>query len=770
MTKSMTQFLPIRTAVPSLFVVLFSLVFNHAIKAQHRLGLANSNYGGITNLMSNPADMAGSRYKTYIGFGQIDGHLTNNYFKFGNLNLDFLGSSDSVSLLKKNGDYLSLGFDLAGLSVIQSITPQISAGLSYRVRGMGQGVGITQNLYNPLGLSNSDQVTDVKSAGLNVGGQLFSEIDLSYAHTLIDNDAYGLKLGLTAKKLTGAFATGVIINQLDAQYTKNRETEKYNITNGQLTVAYGGLGNLDSLTDFSPSDILGKKGQGWGFDLGATYEHRTTSFVNKDGTSPYLFRVGASLTDFGNIKYDGNSVRYYTANLKNVNLNSDSSDITNADELLKRAGVKLDSSVTSFKAAIPTMLRVNADVRLTDLFFVNVNWATNLVNRYKLGSQYASFIAVTPRLETRYFDFSLPLALTNNYKTFGMGFGMRIGFLTFGMDNFTGFAGSASGFNGHAGLNIGFGRRKDSKKLAAKEREKEKEAEVVEAKQQAQERDKERAKKKAKEASETAESKPKSSAPKAEEKAKESATKAPKIVETAKSSAPKVEEKAKESATKAPAIVETAKPSAPKVEEKAKESATKAPAIVETAKPSAPKVEEKVKESAAKAPVTIAAPKPSAPKVEEKAKESAAKAPATIAAPKPSTPKVEEKVKESAAKAPATVVKPKPVERTEVVTLSPLSSGKMGECIEFFPNKPVIMGNSTACLREISKFLMANKNVKLTVTGSILPTEKLTDAAALKLERAKTVRNYLIQSGVEATRLTIKTSDGTGVPIVLSGQ
>jgi outer membrane protein OmpA-like peptidoglycan-associated protein len=759
MKKSMGQLLPIRKTAQCLFVALFTFIFSQTTTAQHRVGLANSNYGGITNLMSNPADIAGARYKTYIGFAQFDGHLTNNYFKFGGLNIDFTSNSDSASLLKKSGDYFSVGFDLAGLSLIQSITPKIAVGLSSRVRGAGQAVGVTQSLYNPIGLSNKDQVKDIKSAGLNVGGQVFSELDLSYAHTLIDNNEYGLKLGATAKKLTGAFSTGIILNQVDAQYTKTGNTEKYKITNGQLIVAYGGLGNLDSLTNIAPSDVFGKKGQGWGFDLGATYEHRATSFVNKDGTTPYFFRVGASLTDFGSIKYNGSNVRYYTASLKNVNLNSDSTDITNADQLLKKAGVKLDSSIKSFNAAIPTMLRVNADVRLTNLFFVNVNWATNLVNHYKLGTQYASFVAVTPRIETRYFDFSLPLALTNNYKTFGMGFAMRLSFVTVGMDNFTGFAGSASGFNGHLGMNIGFGRRKSGQEMAEKEKEKEKDAEVVEAKQAAQEKSKKKSKKA-----------PKEDPLSKNEKKKPEVVSAPKSVQKPTIQVPEAPESTPQSDL-------VTKPSAPKVEEKAKEMPAKAPVTAAaTPKPSLPKVEEKTKEMPAKAPVTaVATPKPYAQKVEEKTKEMPAKAPVTaVATPKPYAQKVEEKTKEMPAKAPALVVtpsKPMPIEKKSTnVNISPLGSGKMGECIEFFPSKAAITGNSAACLKEISKFLLSNKNIKLNVTGSILATEKSADGAALKLERAKTIRNFLIQSGVEASRLAIKTGDSVDSPIILSAQ
>ena len=108
------------------------------------------------------------------------------------------------------------------------------------------------------------------------------------------------------------------------------------------------------------------------------------------------------------------------------------------------------------------------------------------------------------------------------------------------------------------------------------------------------------------------------------------------------------------------------------------------------------------------------------------------------------------------------------------VNVSPINAsnfGKMGNCIEFYPNKAVISETSIACLKEMSKFLISNKNLKLNVAASLLPTEKAKDVVALKTERAKTIRNYLIQSGVEASRIAVKLTDKTEeTPIVMTPQ
>ena len=96
---------------------------------------------------------------------------------------------------------------------------------------------------------------------------------------------------------------------------------------------------------------------------------------------------------------------------------------------------------------------------------------------------------------------------------------------------------------------------------------------------------------------------------------------------------------------------------------------------------------------------------------------------------------------------------------TNISPINAANSAKMGNCIEFFPNKATIADDSRACLKEIGIYLKNNKTLRLAISANVLPTEKVADAVILKTERAKTVRNFLIQSGIEASRLTVKLSD-----------
>ena len=144
---------------------------------------------------------------------------------------------------------------------------------------------------------------------------------------------------------------------------------------------------------------------------------------------------------------------------------------------------------------------------------------------------------------------------------------------------------------------------------------------------------------------------------------------------------------------------------------------------------------------------------------------------ASIAAnPAPTPPKREDK---ATAKGVAPVAMPTQASKAKV-NVSPINTsnfGRMGNCIEFYPNKAVISETSLACLKEMSKFLISNKNLKLNVAASLLPTEKAADVVALKTERAKTIRNYFIQSGVEASRIAVKLTDKVEeTPIVMTPQ
>jgi hypothetical protein len=63
------------------FLVL-SILLNWQVKAQHLLGISNSNYAGTNGLYLNPSSIADSRLGFYLNVVSFDAHATNTYARY----------------------------------------------------------------------------------------------------------------------------------------------------------------------------------------------------------------------------------------------------------------------------------------------------------------------------------------------------------------------------------------------------------------------------------------------------------------------------------------------------------------------------------------------------------------------------------------------------------------------------------------------------------------------------------------------------------------
>ena len=80
---------------------------------------------------------------------------------------------------------------------------------------------------------------------------------------------------------------------------------------------------------------------------------------------------------------------------------------------------------------------------------------------------------------------------------------------------------------------------------------------------------------------------------------------------------------------------------------------------------------------------------------------------------------------------------------------------KFDKCISFYYNQATLTSGAYTCLGEMCKLYTANKKLTLKITGCILETENAPDPEKLKLNRARAIRNYLIQSGFKGAQITI---------------
>ncbi len=474
------------------YFLFFILFCSQIAVAQNAIAFKNSNYGGVFSLHGNPANIVDSRYTTYINFGNIELHHANNFYRNGNPHLfdvvqNGLKLNKNAAEISTRGNFLSTGFDVKGLSIVQKINKNNAIAISTRLRGNQQANGVSPNFYDMI-LNGNVKPTTFKNAGINLNTQIFHEIDLTYGRVILNRGEHFLKSGFTAKLLTGIYTIGATAKGIYGQTSTNDSgKEGIDFSEGKLNLRHFGSENIEksNLFTYNWADLSKTKvGNGVGFDLGFVYEFRPdykSSFVKRrtrsrakgtyaNETSPikYKFKVALALTDFGKINYKNDSIKSYTIDLKDKKFGAEIDGKFQYQQLFALTQTKKEDFVSNFTASIPSTLQLNADYRLEGDFFLNLSAQQNLRSKSTVGTRSASYIALTPRLERKHYEISLPFAFVNNYKNFTVGTAFRIGPLMIGTDNILGVSGlfkNTNGSNIYAGLHLGFQDKKISAPL-----------------------------------------------------------------------------------------------------------------------------------------------------------------------------------------------------------------------------------------------------------------------------------------------------------------
>lgn len=208
--------------------------------------------------------------------------------------------------------------------------------------------------------------------------------------------------------------------------------------------------NSDSIV-LSPTDInlvtYGDKiGHGWGVDLGVTYIFHKKDFKRhgeyaKNHTK-YFSKVGFALMDIGSISYEEAVFRTVSSNsetgikLSDAYSGSDYQQVL--DSFMNEFGT-YTSSTGNYKVGLPGRMVLNADFQVKKHFFVAGILSQSLRGRHSRHSRYQSFLMVSPRLEYRFVEVSLPTVLEYDYRSLRMGFSMRFGPLYFGTNSLSTF-------------------------------------------------------------------------------------------------------------------------------------------------------------------------------------------------------------------------------------------------------------------------------------------------------------------------------------------
>jgi outer membrane protein OmpA-like peptidoglycan-associated protein len=463
--------------------LLILLAGGITLQAQDLLGIRPSNYSGLQGLGINPASIHTSHLDIDINIIGLGVTAENDFIYIPKDDLKFFGIKNIIKKFDEKGYIdefefknpddlynLSAAINITGPGVMFNINNKHTLAITSQFRAAISGTEIQGHVgkYAVEGLGYDPLHNNFflgKDFELNI--MSWAEYGLSYATTLTENDKGALTGGITFKFLQG----------IGAAYARNADLY-YNVLNdSDMIFGYQGFSQIDyGRTDYSSFENLGGygdmiHGNGFGVDIGFSYDFFKDPTIwqyEMDGKkiadptlNRYKLRIGASLLDLGKIKYDDLSNTYHLETNGglypdyDVDEFDDNLDFDHTFSAVFYNGDSLASyRENSFSMALPTAVSLQADWNAYKRFYVNGSYIHG-IKHSDTGVDRPSVLSITPRYESPWFDVSLPISYFNyTGKISRVGLAMRFASFYIGSDRIgTLFGlGDLNGMDVYAGL------------------------------------------------------------------------------------------------------------------------------------------------------------------------------------------------------------------------------------------------------------------------------------------------------------------------------
>jgi len=415
------------------------------------LGYHSSSYTGVYGILNNPADILNHRFRGDLNLVGISTGIGNNVvrFKYKNRNDDNSGVSFPQPITK-NGK-LNFNTDVFGPSLMIRLSDKHAIALTTRARLFINAHGISTAILNsflPDTINSSFIGNSLSISNMSANIHAWKEVALTYS-TQIANDDFGVwKAGASLKYLGGLAALSFSTNKLsfthDSIVDPGDGRTKDAVINAQGNIVLSYTKNLDSLSSNNINDYLSFKNPGVGLDIGVSYEYRDEMQVYEtsysDKTANYIWKIGASITDIGYIRYSKQQTKGITTKfsgntylIDNLNPPSDSSDIYQMNNYYKNLfNAGTESSALTMQ--LPTTLHLAYDRFFNKVLGiqaqVNIPLVFSRLNFYT-GNYNPVSVSVTPRAEISWAGLYMPVSY-NSIAGFQAGVAMRLGPLVIG--------------------------------------------------------------------------------------------------------------------------------------------------------------------------------------------------------------------------------------------------------------------------------------------------------------------------------------------------
>ena len=458
--------------------IIFVILIGKPAKSQEMLGVTLGNYSGVASVMVNPAMIANTRYYLDINLVSADVFFRNNfayipasdlsiYSVYRNRNsLPTYGPDDMNFTHYENNDlkFTTLKTKVLGPSaMIQLGNHSFALNTSAQFFTSANRIPYEMPLFAYYGMDTAflhninyiDYDIDAVTAA-------WMDIGISYAYTAYEYLDQKITVGATLKYMWSY--AGMYMESSNVDYIVLNDST-INIKNLNASTGFA------LPIDYSDSEQMVNdpffKGKGFGIDLGVVYVKKKR--VDKERWSKlcgqefddYIFRIGVSILDLGNMTYKNNAQLHSYNDVSKYWPNYDTTDFTNINQLFS----ELDNvfGVNSYqenkiKIGLPTAISVQADYNIYKNFYASGFWIHPLrFNSHTLRRP--AQVAIVPRYENKYFEVSLPVSVYE-YRYPRVGLSARFWFFTIGTERLGTWLGLANldGLDIYASIKFGFGK------------------------------------------------------------------------------------------------------------------------------------------------------------------------------------------------------------------------------------------------------------------------------------------------------------------------
>jgi len=417
----------------------FIILIAATVQGQSYIGFGNDNYNGVHGLISNPANIVDSRFKTDINLVGVSGLIGNDYYsaKFGDIFKDDFDFDDDGTKSPKNTNNAYGNVDILGPSFMFNINSRNSLALFTRGRVFFNVNDINGDTYDNISNEFDENLDfNVNEGDYQMSANAWAETGITYATVLMNQEQHFLKGGISLKYLMGygnAYSSG---KNIVIDYDADGSVITGSI-DSQGEISYG---NSDNITNDFEDYEFKKSADGFGVDLGFVYEWRPNfedyTVTDNDGKpyapkdiNKYKLKFGLSLSDLGSLNYKEGTEQAY--DITNSISEDDFDNEEGFEDKLNNLYTQIRSGNAS-KAILPTALHLNADWNINNHFYMNLNTDLSITSKSNTNTNSISnIVSLTPRFESKWFSFYSPLSYVQNLGV-QWGAGLRAGPLYIG--------------------------------------------------------------------------------------------------------------------------------------------------------------------------------------------------------------------------------------------------------------------------------------------------------------------------------------------------